>query len=535
MGHTLKKFLRIHGIPALFSLTLAMLAALALHLGLTLQFRYDHFLNAQGLTFRNVFLLEGVQGIVTTAIVLAGLGTVIFLAGAILSLIRKPRALAVIRGCLLVFYGLSLFYSYGVLRLTALIFEKNLPFGHHPITPITVFFWRYHFLWPWGLLALAIASLHVFSWRRVVLDLYLGYHEDTPALGDRIVENIRTHGKNPVFRKSIIASVLIHFFIIVILPLLAQLRGCGSVEAYLIPQGSGNPVIGIVRVVKPKKQVKKRVVLNPHSAISFHPPDLEDSRVAQDVEEATAQTYVADATSAHEGTGKAGGLGAGGGGPGGWPDGMKNAVIRFVRLEYDGEDWDDGMDNVAGADRNFLVEFKKVTGFRVATHSESHPIHLLDNYPKGFAPPFVYMTGSDRINISRRDIEILRKYLIDGGMLFADCASERWDRSFRAFMQVLFPGEPLLVIADDDPIFQMPFVFENGAPPLWHHGGSRTLGIRRGRRWMVFYHPGDINDAWKTGHSGMRPELVKRAYQVGINIVYHAFTHYLEATRKYRK
>jgi hypothetical protein len=99
----------------------------------------------------------------------------------------------------------------------------------------------------------------------------------------------------------------------------------------------------------------------------------------------------------------------------------------------------------------------------------------------------------------------------------------------------VFPGEPLLVISKDDPIYQMPNVFADGAPPLWHHGGSQALGIKRGRRWVVYYHPGDMNDAWKIGHSGMSPELTRRAYQLGINIVYHAFTHYLEATRKFRK
>ena len=94
---------------------------------------------------------------------------------------------------------------------------------------------------------------------------------------------------------------------------------------------------------------------------------------------------------------------------------------------------------------------------------------------------------------------------------------------------------PPIVVPDDDPIYQQPYVFENGAPPLWHHGGTHALGIKRGRRWVVYYHPGDIHDAWKIGHSGMSPELTRRAYQLGVNIVYHAFTHYLEETRKYRK
>ena len=61
------------------------------------------------------------------------------------------------------------------------------------------------------------------------------------------------------------------------------------------------------------------------------------------------------------------------------------------------------------------------------------------------------------------------------------------------------------------------------------------MGVKRDDRWIVFYHPGDMNDAWKTGHSGMDPQLAKASEQLGINLVYYAFTRYLELTRKYRK
>ena len=64
-------------------------------------------------------------------------------------------------------------------------------------------------------------------------------------------------------------------------------------------------------------------------------------------------------------------------------------------------------------------------------------------------------------------------------------------------------------------------------------GARSVLNVRRplGR----VYHPGDMNDAWKIGHSGVSPTLAKAPMNLGINIIYHAFTHYLELTRKYRK
>ena len=120
-------------------------------------------------------------------------------------------------------------------------------------------------------------------------------------------------------------------------------------------------------------------------------------------------------------------------------------------------------------------------------------------------------------------------------MLFADAGSPEFHNSFVALMAAVFPDRQLVTIADDDPIFQGPFTFPNGAPPLWHHGGYRALGVKHQNRWAVFYHPGDINDAWKTGGSGMSRDLCDQSYRLGVNIVYHAFTNYLDTTRKHRK
>ena len=82
-------------------------------------------------------------------------------------------------------------------------------------------------------------------------------------------------------------------------------------------------------------------------------------------------------------------------------------------------------------------------------------------------------------------------------------------------------------ISDDDPIFQIPFTFPNGPPPLWFHGGKQTMGVKYKGRWAVFYFPGDLNDAWKTGHSGIDPTLAEAAVHLGVNIVYYATTRYL--------
>ena len=452
---------------------------------------------------------------------------VALLAGFVLGLVRRPAMISWVRSGYIAIFGAGFGWFYTVSRLTGTAFAHELKHDGGEIDSVILFFIRWSWSWP-VLPVMAVAGLlYLASWRRVFIAAYAGHGDEGPAPGDRAVENIRTHGPDPRYRKSVLSSGTLHLLVIVIIPWLLQFWGC--VTPYRVPKGSGHPAVAVMAVKKPEKKKKKEYILNPNSLISFKIPEIDDSEVFQEVEQQTLLTYKATARA------KGGPMGRGGGNTGGWPDGMEDHLVRFIRLKYGGSNWDDGMSASEGADRNFLEEFKKLTGFNVAEEGEAHSIRLLRKYPKGYAPPFVYMTGSGSIRVSNRDKEVLREYLEDGGMLFADAGSAAFDSSFRGFIRSVLPGKRLLVVADDDPLFQQPYVFPHGAPPLWHHGGFRALGMKYEGRWCVFYHPGDVNDAWKTGHSGIGKRQAEEAFQVGVNLVYYAFTHYLEETREYRK
>ena len=121
-------------------------------------------------------------------------------------------------------------------------------------------------------------------------------------------------------------------------------------------------------------------------------------------------------------------------------------------------------------------------------------------------------------------------------MFIGDACSPEFHRSFTHFMRQVFPDKPLLDIADDDMLYQLPYGFPNGAPAFWHHGGRRAMGIKHEGRWCVFYHPGDMNDAWKSqGYTDVTPEMRKAAFDLGINIVYYAFNAWDDAVSKARK
>ncbi len=508
--------IRVAAVPAVLAVLCALAAALGPGLYAELVGPHTGLVHA----IRD----QGVEGLIGATAWAFWIAAAALAAGAAAATIRRGWALRTTRRTFLVAYGVALFYVYVVLRVTGLTATYEVRIDGFVPDVMDQFVWRWRLCWPAVIGVAALAVTHVASLRRRVVGFYERREIPEPRTGDRIVENVRTHGRDPRHRKSMLSSFGTHVFVILVLPWLLDLVGC--VENYMVPFGSGTPAVMMVQVVQPKPKKKKKLILRPNSAIYFNVPDLDESEILKQVEELTELTYTADPNAV------AGKIGTGGGKQGGWPEGMEKGRVRFIRLEYNSPGWKDGHPE---ADRFFLAEFKKLTGLPTAVRGEYHPIRLLAKYDKGFAPPFVYMTGEGHIRVSGSDINVLRQYLAEGGMIFADAGSAHWNREFRSFLRTLLPGEPLLTISDDDPIFQMPYAFPNGAPPLWHHGGYDALGVKVKGRWVVFYHPGDLNDTWKPGHSGMDRRLARQAVQVGINIVYYAFTHYLEETRKYRK
>jgi len=445
-----------------------------------------------------------------------------------LSLLRTGATYQLLRFVLTLVYPVTLSYIALVWLAVYTLLDAQVPVDASPLDQATAVLMWWGFVWPALAITAYVCWLHVMLASRPVVASFTK-RVGGPMRGDHILENWRTHGRDPRARRSLYTSVLTHIFIIILIPYMLRMGGC--VEAYKVPQGSGNPVVAMVKVVQPKKKKKKTLTLRPNSAIIFDIPDLDNTEVDRQMEEMTQLTYEASVNA------KAGKIGKGGGTQGGWPEGMEDYRIRFIRLDHGGRGWDDGM-NQTQADMNFLRYFAKATGFtKIASRSESHSIALLDKYPDTGFPPFVFFTGDGGIGrTSERDRQTLREYCLNGGMLIADAGSAGFHRSFVQFMRQVFPDKPLLDIADDDMIYQLPFGFPNGAPAFWGHGGRRAMGIKHEGRWVVFYHPGDMNDAWKSaGYSDVTPEMRDSAMNLGVNLVYYAFNQWNDAVTRNKK
>lgn len=197
--------------------------------------------------------------------------------------------------------------------------------------------------------------------------------------------------------------------------------------------------------------------------------------------------------------------------------------VRFIRLEYPGGDWDQGI----GDDANMLTEYGIRTQQKTAPRTESRSLSALAKFPLGKSPPLVYMTGQKNIEPASADLKILREYLLNKhGMLFGNNGgSKQFHNQFVAMMRRILPDIRPVQIALDDPIHRIPFTIPF-MPFVAPYGGKDALGWKVEGRWVCYYHPGNVGAVWADDHAGVKPTVYETGYQLGTNIVFYAHSEY---------
>jgi len=305
--------------------------------------------------------------------------------------------------------------------------------------------------------------------------------------------------------QSITALALYALAFTLLVALLGRLQGCR--ELYEMPAGGGKQTV-IAQTVKVQKVIRKKYVINRFSSIIFNPPPIDEVKLQ--LVEQTAHQYA---------------VGYGAGSEAGFSGGTQRGKVRFIRLKYEGGDWD--QDFGVGADLNMLIEYGIRTGHKVHDQTEARTVAQLANFPLGKSPPFVYMTGQQSISLSKSEIAVLREYLVDKhGMLFCDNGgSSHFHNQFFALMGQVLPQIQPVKVPLDDIIHRVPYTLPF-LPIVAPHGGKVAWGWKLDGRWLVYYHPGDIADAWADDHAGVPPEIYEYCYQLGTNIIFYAHVEY---------
>lgn len=193
--------------------------------------------------------------------------------------------------------------------------------------------------------------------------------------------------------------------------------------------------------------------------------------------------------------------------------------LTLARLKYGGGgDWYSNPTSLP----NLARELEKRTSIPISQFQEAQVAPLDEEL---FFYPIVYMNGHGKVSLTENEIGRLRRYLIEGGFLWAD-DNYGMDESFRALMRRVFPERSLVEVPFEHPIYHAFYAFPKGPPKIHEHDAKppRGYGIFDRGRLVVFYtYESDIGDGLEDeGIHDDPPEQREEAMRMAINIVVHA-------------
>jgi hypothetical protein len=226
-------------------------------------------------------------------------------------------------------------------------------------------------------------------------------------------------------------------------------------------------------------------------------------------------------------------------------------VFTFVRIKYTssgnyygwgGRDW---RVDYPDAELNLSYRLQQLTSMKV--NPEGKVLELTDR--ELFQYPFIYIVEPGDLTFSDEEVKVLRRYLLSGGFLMVDdfWGEAQW-RNLYQQMKRVFPEREPEDLELDHPIFNCVFKLNEkpqvpnvglGTASQWNGGVTWELYDARDphyraifddkRRMMVMIcHNTDLGDGWEREGENeyyFREFSEKKAYPLGINIIFYAMTH----------
>ena len=234
----------------------------------------------------------------------------------------------------------------------------------------------------------------------------------------------------------------------------------------------------------------------------------------------------------------------------------KKDVFTFVRVRYASHyhgsrragNWHT---DAPDSDLNFSWRLQQMTSLKV--DPEGRYLELTD--PALFDFPWIYIVEPGRLEFSDEEVAILRNYLLNGGFLMVDdfWGEVQWQNFYEQIKRV-FPEREPEELSMDHPIFRCVFdlsrmeknqmqipniqqgIWSERTHVTWeYHDGEecrevhfRAIFDDRKRMMVMICHNTDNGDGWeREGESQyyFHEFSEKKAYPLGINIVFYAMTH----------
>lgn len=194
------------------------------------------------------------------------------------------------------------------------------------------------------------------------------------------------------------------------------------------------------------------------------------------------------------------------------------APLTIGRLHYDGGgDW--------YANPSSLPNLLKAIGERTALRTTAREVALRLTDEELWDVPYLYMTGHGNVRFSEVELDILRRWLGQGGFLHVD-DNYGMDESIRRELRRLFPGQELADVPLDHPVYRLVYPFPRGIPKIHEHDGkpAQGLGLFLDGRLVVFYsYETDLGDGWEDPDVHKDPaEKREAALRMGVNLFAYA-------------
>ncbi len=211
----------------------------------------------------------------------------------------------------------------------------------------------------------------------------------------------------------------------------------------------------------------------------------------------------------------------------GAPDGDPFSMEPFVfaTAQYASGDWD----SAPMLPANVIDSVARYTALPVRPQGVSVPL----SSEAVFAYPLLFLTGHLPVRFTMREAEVLRTYLLRGGLLFVDDHNHDVDGAFHQTVreEIRRVAGPLAPLPNTHELYRSFFVFENGPPTTSHemNGWGDNLvheqldAVLRNGRISVLYSSKDYSSEWSF-HPDNKRFLSVDNTKFAVNLVVYALT-----------
>ncbi len=233
---------------------------------------------------------------------------------------------------------------------------------------------------------------------------------------------------------------------------------------------------------------------------------------------------------------------------------FKHDVFTFARVQYSsyggrGGGW--GRRGGGGwatdypdAELNLAFRLQQMTSLKVSPE----PVVVTLDQDNLQDYPFLYIVEAGRLSFGESEVTSLREYLLNGGFVMFDdfWGESEWENVFYEIKRV-FPNREIVDLPIEHPIFHCVFdlkekpqvpsinsaVANRGSGITWERDDARFVHYRgifddAGRLMVLICQNTDLGDGWeREGESEwyFREFAEKKAYPMGINIIFYVMTH----------